>query len=89
MSIASPSTMFWLQIATLGRNLDSASSCARELLLQELHRLEGMIDRLLSDHQGRGATGCSRSVVERLVAGMAFDVLEQQRRRFFAGRQDR
>ena len=82
MSILSPSTMFWLQIALLGRHLDRRHLAA-ELLLQKLHRLERMIDRLLADHQAEARQVAADHVVERLVAGMALDVLEQQRRAFF------
>ena len=55
---------------------------AAELLLQDLHGLERMIDRLLTDHQAEPRQVAADHVVERLVAGVAFDVLEQQRGRF-------
>ena len=42
-----------------------------------------MIDRLLADHQAEPREVAADHVVERLVAGMALDVLEQQRRAFF------
>src|SRR5262249_42097000 len=60
---------------------------APELLLQRLHRLERMIDWLLPDHQAEARKIAADHVVERLVAGMAFDVLEQQRGRFAAADQ--
>ena len=61
----------------LGRHL------APELLLQRLHRLERMIDRLLANHQAETRQVAADHVVERLVAGMPLDVLEQQHRAFF------
>jgi hypothetical protein len=64
-----------------GRHLDRLHLAA-ELLLQQLHRLERMIDRLLADHQAEPAEVAADHVVERLVAGMALDVLEQERRAF-------
>ena len=82
MSILSPSTMFWLRDRLRGRHLDRRH-LASELLLQQLHRLERMIDRLLADHQAEPRQVAADHVVERLVAGMALDVLEQQRRAFF------
>ena len=66
----------------LGRHLDRRH-LASELLLQKLHGLERMIDRLLADHQAEPRQVAADHVVEGLVAGMALDVLEQQRRAFF------
>jgi hypothetical protein len=39
-----------------------------------------MIDRLLADHQAEARQIAADHVVERAMAGMALDVLEQQRR---------
>ena len=55
---------------------------AAELLLQRLHRLQRMIDRLLADHRAEAREVAADHVVERLVAGMPLDVLEQQHRAF-------
>ena len=49
---------------------------APELLLQDLHRLERMVDRRLADHQAEARQVAADHVVERLVAGVALDVLE-------------
>ncbi len=73
--------MFWLQIA-LSAGTSVRRHLAAELLLQKLHRLERMIDRLLADHQAEPRQVAADHVVERFVAGMALDVLEQQRRAF-------
>ena len=51
-----------------------------ELLLQDLHRLERMVHRLLADHQAEAREVAADHVVERLVAGMALHVLEEQHR---------
>ena len=66
----------------LGRHLDRLH-LPSEFRLQQFHRLERMIDRLLADHQAEPRQVAADHVVERLVAGMALDVLEQQRRAFF------
>src|SRR5262249_47281458 len=43
----------------------------------------GMIDRLLADHQAEPRQVAADHVVERFVAGVTFDVFEQQRRALF------
>src|SRR5262249_57977611 len=57
---------------------------APELLLPDLHRLERMLDRPLADHQAEAREIAADHVVERLVARMALDVLEQERGRLLA-----
>ena len=64
----------------LGRNL-LGRHLPPQLALQDLHGLERMIDRLLADHQAEARQVAADHVVERAVAGMALDVLEQQGRR--------
>ena len=59
--------MFWLQIALVGRHF-LRRHLAAELLLQDLHRLERMIDRLFADHQAEARQVAADHVVERLVA---------------------
>ncbi len=70
----------------LGRDLLGLHGAAH-LLLQRLHRLERMIHRLLADHQAEPRQVAADHVVERAMAGMALDVLEQQRRAFLAADQ--
>ena len=60
---------------------------APHLALQERHRLERMLDRLLADHQAEARQVAADHVVERAMAGMALDVLEQQRGRLLAADQ--
>ncbi len=84
--MSSPSTMFWLQIACVGRHL-LGRHFASELALQDLHGLERVIDRLLADHHAEARQVASDHVVERAMAGMALDVLEQERRAFLAADQ--
>src|SRR5262249_6025180 len=62
----------------IGRNL-LRRHFPTQLLLQDLHRLERMIHRLLADHQAEAREIASNHVVERAVSGMALDVLEQER----------
>ena len=67
----------------IGRNL-LRRHFPTQLLLQNLHRLERMIHRLLADHQAEAREVASNHVVERAVPGMTFDVLEQERGRLLA-----
>jgi hypothetical protein len=56
-------------------------------LLKDSHGRERMIHRLLPDHQTETGQVAADHVVKSTMAGMAFDVLEQQRRAALAAHQ--
>src|SRR5262249_15934425 len=62
----------------LGRNLPRRHF-SPELLLQDAHGLERMIDRLLADHEAEARQVAADHVEERTMAGMTLDVLEEER----------